>query len=564
MASLDVRRPAAQEQLKVLGEQAGVFTLPIVAGQQPVDIAKRAMEVARLSAYDVVLLDTAGRLHIDEELMDEAFAVKRRGQPGRDLLVADAMTGQDAVTVADSFNQRIGLTGIVLTRVDGDARGGAALSMRAVTGCPIKLIGTGEKLEDLEGFHPDRIAGRILGMGDVVSLVEKAAETVDEEEAEALAKKMQKGDFDLNDMAKQLRQMRKMGGLGGLMSMLPGVGKMKDQMAKANVDDKPAQAPGGDHRVDDAGRTAQPEDHPRLAQAQDRRRLRHLHPGGQQAAEAAHDHVEDDEEDAEDGQEGPDAPRHARHDAARVPVTRRRGPERAFRFNVPIEVRKSMSLKIRLSRGGAKKRPFYRIVVADLADAARRPVHREDRHLQPDGAQGQPERVVLEEERAEHWLKVGAKPSDRVARFLSAADMIELPERREQTKKNQPKAKAQERLREAEEKAKAAAEAEGRRGGRAGRGSARRGAPAEEAPAEEARRGSLKRPPPRRRRPKRPRPKRPKRPDGGSGTKQDLAMTERRKLCVAVVTGAHGVRGAVRLKSFTAEPEDVAGGLSVR
>jgi len=237
MASLDVRRPAAQEQLKVLGEQAGVFTLPIVAGQQPVDIAKRAMEVARLSAYDVVLLDTAGRLHVDEALMDEAFAVKAVADPTETILVADALTGQDAVTVADSFNKRIGLTGIALTRIDGDARGGAALSMRAVTGCPIKLIGTGEKLEDLEDFHPDRIANRILGMGDVVSLVEKVAETVDEEEAAALAEKMQKGDFDLNDLAKQLRQMRQMGGLGGLMSMLPGVGKMKEQMAKANVDE---------------------------------------------------------------------------------------------------------------------------------------------------------------------------------------------------------------------------------------------------------------------------------------------------------------------------------------
>ncbi len=237
MASLDTRRPAAQEQLKVLGEQADVFTLPIVAGQQPVDIAKRAMEVARLSGYDVVLLDTAGRLHVDESLMDEVFAVKTASNPLETILVADALTGQDAVTVAEGFNQRIGLTGIALTRIDGDSRGGAALSMRAVTGCPIKLIGTGEKLEDLEDFHPDRIANRILGMGDVVSLVEKVAETVDEEEAAALAEKLQKGDFDLNDLAKQLRQMRQMGGLGGLMNMLPGVGKMKDQMAKANVDE---------------------------------------------------------------------------------------------------------------------------------------------------------------------------------------------------------------------------------------------------------------------------------------------------------------------------------------
>ena len=237
MASLDVRRPAAQEQLQILGDQAGVFTLPIVAGQQPVEITKRAMQAGRLGGYDVVLLDTAGRLHVDEALMDEVAAVKSAAAPTETLLVADAMTGQDAVNVAQTFHERMTLTGIVLTRIDGDARGGAALSMRAVTGCPIKLIATGEKLDALEGFHPDRIAGRILGMGDVVSLVEKVAETVQEEDAEALARKLQKGDFDLNDLAKQLKQMRQMGGLGGLMSMLPGVGKLKDQMANANVDE---------------------------------------------------------------------------------------------------------------------------------------------------------------------------------------------------------------------------------------------------------------------------------------------------------------------------------------
>jgi signal recognition particle subunit SRP54 len=237
MASLDTRRPAAQEQLKVLGEQAGVATLPVMAGQQPVDIAKRAGDAARLGGYDVILYDTAGRLQIDEALMTEAAAVRAAVNPHEVLLVADAMTGQDAVNVAEGFNARLPLTGIVLTRVDGDARGGAALSMRAVTGCPIKLIGTGEKLDALEDFHPDRIAGRILGMGDVVGLVEKAAETIEHNEAEALAKKIQKGRFDLDDMAKQLGQMRKMGGLSGLMEMLPGVGKMKKQMAEANIDE---------------------------------------------------------------------------------------------------------------------------------------------------------------------------------------------------------------------------------------------------------------------------------------------------------------------------------------
>jgi signal recognition particle subunit SRP54 len=238
MASLDVRRPAAQEQLKVLGLQAGVATLPVVPGEPPVAIARRAMQSGALEGYDVVLLDTAGRLAIDEELMAEVAAVRDAAKPHESLLVADAMTGQDAVNVASAFKDRVGLTGIVLTRVDGDARGGAALSMRAVTGCPIKLIGVGEKLDALEGFHPDRVASRILGMGDVVSLVEKAAETIEAEEAEKLAKKLQKGTFDLYDFAKQLQQMQKMGGLSSLMGMLPGMsGAQMQQLKKAKLDD---------------------------------------------------------------------------------------------------------------------------------------------------------------------------------------------------------------------------------------------------------------------------------------------------------------------------------------
>ncbi|SLN14510.1 signal recognition particle protein [Oceanibacterium hippocampi] len=238
MASLDTRRPAAQEQLKILGEQAGIATLPIIAGQMPVDIAKRALQAARLQGFDVVMLDTAGRLHVDEALMAEVAAVHAATQPAEVLLVADALTGQDAVNVAEQFKSRAGVTGIVLTRMDGDGRGGAALSMRAITGCPIKLLGTGEKLDALEAFHPDRIANRILGMGDVVSLVEKAAESIEQEEAERLAEQFEKGHFDLNDLAQQLRQMRKMGGIEGLMGMLPGVGKMKKQMAAANVDER--------------------------------------------------------------------------------------------------------------------------------------------------------------------------------------------------------------------------------------------------------------------------------------------------------------------------------------
>ncbi len=237
MASLDVRRPAAQEQLKVLGEQAAIATLPIVPGEPPVAIAKRALQSGALEGYDVVLLDTAGRLAIDEELMAEVAAVRDASKPAETLLVADAMTGQDAVTVAENFHAKVGLTGIVLTRVDGDARGGAALSMRAVTGCPIKLLGTGEKLDALEAFHPERIAGRILGMGDVVSLVEKAAETIEQEEAEKLAKKIQKGKFDLDDLGAQLKQLQKMGGLSELMGMLPGVPKIQKQMKDARIDD---------------------------------------------------------------------------------------------------------------------------------------------------------------------------------------------------------------------------------------------------------------------------------------------------------------------------------------
>ena len=238
MASLDTRRPAAMEQLAILGAQAEVTTLNIVPGEPPVAIARRALQTAKLGAYDVLLLDTAGRLHIDDELMAEVAAVRDAVKPHETLLVVDAMTGQDAVNVAQAFRDKVGLTGVVMTRVDGDARGGAALSMRAVTGCPIKLIGVGEKLDALEDFHPDRIAGRILGMGDVVSLVEKAAETIEQEEAEKLAAKMQKGQFDLDDLAAQLKQLQKMGGLGGIMGMLPGVGKIQKQLNEAKIDEK--------------------------------------------------------------------------------------------------------------------------------------------------------------------------------------------------------------------------------------------------------------------------------------------------------------------------------------
>jgi signal recognition particle subunit SRP54 len=238
MASLDTRRPAAQEQLAILGRQAEVPTLPVVPGEPPVAIAKRALQTGRLEGYDVVILDTAGRLHVDDELMAEAASVHQATGPTEPLLVVDAMTGQDAVNVATNFRDRLALTGVVLTRVDGDARGGAALSMRAVTGCPIKLMGVGEKLDALEDFHPERIAGRILGMGDIVGLVERAAETIERDQAEKLTAKMQKGQFDLDDMAEQLRQLQKMGGLGGVLGMLPGVQKIQKQLDGAKIDER--------------------------------------------------------------------------------------------------------------------------------------------------------------------------------------------------------------------------------------------------------------------------------------------------------------------------------------
>jgi signal recognition particle subunit SRP54 len=236
MASLDTQRPAAQDQLAQLGTQTDIATLPIIAGQTPLEIARRAMETGRKEGYDIVMLDTAGRLAIDDELMAEVAAIRDATQPIETLLVVDAMTGQDAVNTASAFDEKIGITGLMLTRIDGDARGGAAMSMRAVTGKPIKLMGVGEKWDALEPFHPDRIAGRILGMGDVVSLVERAVETINQQEAEDMARKFQEGKFDLSDMLAQFQQMKRMGGIGSLMKMLPGLGRFSDQIDGANLD----------------------------------------------------------------------------------------------------------------------------------------------------------------------------------------------------------------------------------------------------------------------------------------------------------------------------------------
>lgn len=238
VASLDIYRPAAQQQLEQVAKQAQIASLPIIAGEKPLQITERALKSARLEGYDVLMLDTAGRLHIDEELMDELKTVKKLANPLETLLVADSLTGQDAVNIAKTFHEQVGVTGIILTRVDGDGRGGAALSMRAVTGQPIKFIGVGEKIDEFEEFHPGRIASRILDMGDIVSLVERAAENVSTAEMEKMAGRMMEGQFDFNDLLDQLRKMNKMGGIGSMMKMLPGMGQIKDKIADARIDPK--------------------------------------------------------------------------------------------------------------------------------------------------------------------------------------------------------------------------------------------------------------------------------------------------------------------------------------
>ncbi|MEJ5141566.1 MULTISPECIES: signal recognition particle protein [Gluconobacter] len=241
LASLDVQRPAAQLQLQQLAERVNAKTgrvqaLPIIAGQSPVQIAKRALETGRLEGYDVVILDTAGRLSIDEALMDEVRDIRTLTRPAETLLVVDAMTGQDAVNTAKAFNEAVGITGVVMSRMDGDARGGAALSMKAITGAPIKLTGSGENLEALEEFHPERVAGRILGLGDVAGLVERAAETLDHEEGERVAKKMLAGKFDLDDYVSQIDQINRMGSISGILGMMPGMGKIKDMLGDKELD----------------------------------------------------------------------------------------------------------------------------------------------------------------------------------------------------------------------------------------------------------------------------------------------------------------------------------------
>ena len=368
MASLDTRRPAAQEQLRQLGEQVKVATLPIIAGQTPVEIARRAVQAAKLGGHDVVILDTAGRTHIDEPLMAEMAEIKRASDPHEILLVADSLTGQDAVNLAKSFDERVGITGLILTRMDGDGRGGAALSMRAVTGKPVKLIGTGEKMDALEEFHPKRIADRILGMGDIISLVEKAAETIDAEKAAAMAKKMQSGKFDLNDLADQLRQMQKMGGMGGIMGMMPGMGKMKDQMAAGRARRQDVRPPARHHLVDDQGRARQSR-HPQ-AQPQEahRRRLRHRRRRDQQAPEDA---PPDGGHDEGDGRQGPRRRHDARPDGrSRLEDGAGRHDARDGRHARSVEDGSARARSLEEAGGGGRlrRRPARRVCPADCRD----------------------------------------------------------------------------------------------------------------------------------------------------------------------------------------------------
>ena len=408
LASLDTQRPAAQMQLEVLARQCEVASLPIVAGEQALEITRRALEMARREGFDVLILDTAGRLSIDDALMAELAQVRDIAKPHETLLVADSLTGQDAVNTARIFHERIGISGIVLTRMDGDARGGAALSMRHVTGQPIKLVGMGEKLDALEPFHPDRVAARILDMGDVVSLVEQAAEMVDKEDAEKLARKMAKGSFDLGDLRSQLHADAQDGRDEGHSRQA--AGRAEDAKAARSgqhrrEDDRPAVR---HHRLDDAQGAAQRRPAQRLAQAAHRHRLRHLGPGHQPPAEAAQADAGHDEAD-EEGRRHPE-PFRPRRLSAR--------PHAALSAAATRSKRLIMAVRIRLARGGAKKRPFYRIVAAD----ARSP--RDGKFLEKLGSYNpllkseDANRIILNEERIRYWLSQGAQVSDRVARFL--------------------------------------------------------------------------------------------------------------------------------------------------
>ena len=516
MASLDTRRPAAMEQLAVLGRQVAVDTLPVVEGQTPVQIANRAVQAARLGGYDVVMLDTAGRITLDEAMMAEAAEVRRAANPHEVLLVADALTGQDAVNLARSFDERVGLTGIVLTRIDGDGRGGAALSMRAVTGKPIKLIGTGEKLDAIEDFYPARIADRILGMGDIVSLVEKAASTIDAEQAARVTAKMRKGTFDLSDLREQIAQMQHMGGMSGMMSMLPGIAKIKNQLAERNLDEtvlkrqvaiidsmtpqerrNPDVLKASRKRRIAAGSGTKPEDINRLlkmhrtmadvmkamggAKRGPMAGLANMlgFGGGMPSPEEMAKLAEKMPGGLPPGMPGapgaPGLPPNFPGLPGRMPAASRTWSKTAGRLaaglsglrkkEVTIRIQPisqyalkkgnlKMPLVIRMARAGTKKRPFYHIVVAD----SRSP--RDGRFIERLGyfnpllPKEKTDRLKWDIEKAKAWIAKGAQPSDRVMRFLDAAGVMK------RTKRNNPEKAVPRKERKAkEEAAKAAAAA---------------------------------------------------------------------------------------------------------
>ena len=409
MASLDVNRPAAMEQLRVLGEQAGVATLPVVAGQDPLTIARRAMASAKVGGYDVLILDTAGRQSIDEQLMSEVAAIKAATNPHETLLVADSLTGQDAVNIAKNFNDRVELSGIILTRVDGDARGGAALSMRAVTGAPIKFLGAGEKLDALEAFHPARVAARILDMGDVVSLVERAAETLDKDEAEKIAAKMKKGTFDMNDLRLAIEPDEEAGRDE----------RRAGHAARRRQDQEPARCgrhrrqdphpPGSHHLLHDQKGTARSRPDQRLAQEAHRRRRRGGCQRGQQASENA---PPDGGHDEEDGQGRPHAA-DARMGGG-MPGGFPPGMFPGRRLIQQSRKGKTMALRIRLARGGTKKRPHYSMVISDS------PQPRDGRFIEKIGfynpllPSDHADRLKLDLDEAKAWIAKGAVASDRV------------------------------------------------------------------------------------------------------------------------------------------------------
>ncbi len=406
LVACDVYRPAAIDQLRTLGEQVGVPVFERGTDADPVEIARWGVESATQQGRDVILVDTAGRLHVDRELMDELVKISKKVSPQHTLLVLDSMTGQEAVAVAEQFQEAVDFDGVVLTKLDGDARGGAALSVRAVTGRPILFVGVGEKLDALEEFHPDRMASRILGMGDMLSLIERAEGQLDKEQSEELERKIRKNEFTLDDLSAQIKQIRKMGSMRSILGMLPG-----HRQAGARGPDRrePARPRGGDHQLDDAEGAPRARRDRRLAPQAHRSRLRHERAAGQPGAPAVPADAEIDEA-VRHGRRPGHAERHGRPAhrarAARALARNTRGGE------------KYMAMKIRLTRRGSKKNPIYRVVVADV----RAP--RDGRSIATIGRydpKPNPSFIEIDTDAAREWIAKGALPTNTVAKLLKIA-----------------------------------------------------------------------------------------------------------------------------------------------